>query len=63
MVTHQVARLRQADRILVLDRGRIAQLGTHAELCHIAGPYSELLRMSARDSQELRALAPEERAG
>jgi ABC-type multidrug transport system fused ATPase/permease subunit len=37
--------MQAADRILVLERGRIAQLGSHRELCDVAGPYRDFLRL------------------
>jgi ABC-type multidrug transport system fused ATPase/permease subunit len=52
MVTHQPALLRQADRILVLDRGRIVQSGTHLELSAVSGLYRELLRVHDSASAE-----------
>jgi ATP-binding cassette subfamily B protein len=36
-----------ADRILVLDQGRIEQVGTHAELLAAGGRYSELFELQA----------------
>jgi len=63
MVTHRPALLRRADRIIVLEQGRIAQLGTHSEIAHLPGPYRDLLRLHARDHHELPPLAAEGRAG
>lgn len=42
LISHRVSTLRHADRILVLDGGRIVQDGTHAELVRQPGYYREL---------------------
>jgi len=34
--------VREADQILVLDRGRIRERGTHDELLRVGGLYAEL---------------------
>jgi ATP-binding cassette subfamily B protein len=39
IVANRVSTLRRADRILVLEKGRIVQTGTHNELVRIPGPY------------------------
>ena len=39
LISHRIATLRQADKILVLDQGRIVQTGTHAQLCAEDGLY------------------------
>jgi ABC-type multidrug transport system fused ATPase/permease subunit len=52
LVTHRPALLRQADRILVLERGRIVQAGRHAELCNTPGPYRDALRLHEAESSE-----------
>jgi ATP-binding cassette subfamily B protein len=40
--------VRTADLIIVLDRGRIAESGTHAQLMNNGGAYAELFRLQAR---------------
>ncbi len=51
LISHRVSTLRHADRILVLDGGRIVQDGTHAALAAQPGYYRELdevQRLAAR---------------
>jgi ATP-binding cassette subfamily B protein len=42
LIAHRISALRRADRILVLDRGRIAQMGTHDALMASRGLYQRL---------------------
>ncbi len=42
VVAHRLSTVRRADRILVLDRGRVVERGTHAELLAARGHYSRL---------------------
>lgn len=44
VIAHRLATVRDADQILVVDRGRIVERGTHAELLAAGGLYSELVR-------------------
>jgi ATP-binding cassette subfamily C protein len=44
VVAHRVSTLRQADRIYVLDKGRIAQEGSFAELAETPGVFRQLVR-------------------
>lgn len=47
LITHRLASTRLADRIYVLDHGRLIEEGTHAELLARGGPYATAYRMQA----------------
>jgi ABC-type multidrug transport system fused ATPase/permease subunit len=44
VVAHRLSTIRHADLVLVLDRGRIVERGTHAELLSLRGHYAALHR-------------------
>ena len=49
LISHRITTLSHADSIVVLDRGRVAEMGTHAELVELGGIYSRVCAMQGRD--------------
>ncbi len=45
VIAHRLATVRDADRIVVLDRGTVVEHGTHSELLARGGPYARLCRL------------------
>ena len=58
LISHRVTTLMQADRILVLENGRVAEEGTHAQLIARDGPYRRVCDIQM--NQDDRALLAEE---
>jgi ATP-binding cassette subfamily B protein len=48
-IAHRLSTVRDADQIVVLDRGRVAEIGTHDELVALGGRYAALV---ARDAEQ-----------
>jgi ATP-binding cassette, subfamily B, bacterial len=49
-IAHRLSTVRDADQIVVLDRGRVAEIGTHDELLAAGGRYAALV---SRDADEV----------
>jgi ATP-binding cassette subfamily B protein len=47
LVSHRLSTVRAADRIVLLDGGRIAEQGSHAELMRLDGTYARMFRLQA----------------
>jgi subfamily B ATP-binding cassette protein MsbA len=51
VVAHRLATVRDADRIIFLEGGRVIETGTHAELLAKNGRYAELARLQSADER------------
>lgn len=54
IVSHRVSTARHADRIVVLDEGKIVETGTHAELLEADGFYSDLEKAQSQAGHMIR---------
>jgi ATP-binding cassette subfamily B protein len=50
VIAHRISAVRDADLILVLDRGRVVDRGTHAALVQREGFYSEVYRLQTLEA-------------
>ena len=55
IIAHRLSSVMNADRILVLDEGRLVQLGDHASLAAMDGPYRRLCEIQGALDESIRA--------
>ena len=56
IVAHRLSTLRRADRILVLEQGRLVQQGSHRELMEQPGPYRRAVSIQGLDFESRQIL-------
>ena len=52
MIAHRISTIKNADKILVMDRGRIIEQGTHENLIEKRGTYFELYEKQLLEEEE-----------
>lgn len=57
VIAHRLSTIRKANKIMVLDKGVIKEMGTHNELMHLQGHYFQLHKMQF-EMQEAGSLTP-----
>jgi len=55
MIAHRIQTVMRADNIVVLDKGRIIQQGTHQQLIAEDGVYRRIYQLQAKVEQEMSA--------
>ena len=58
VIAHRLSTIETADRIVVLDKGSIAEIGTHAELLARGGLYASLYQMQAHGVRATKLHSP-----
>ena len=51
LIAHRITTLMHADQIIVMDKGRIAEQGTHEELIEKGGMYAKIYELQMQQSQ------------
>ena len=60
IISHRITTLSQADRIFVIEDGRITQQGTHEQLMQTPGLYSRIFNIQTALEEEFKTQLPGE---
>ncbi|MBA3352860.1 MAG: ATP-binding cassette domain-containing protein, partial [Blastocatellia bacterium] len=59
VIAHRLSTVRKADKIVVMERGRIVETGTHKELLDAGGKYRRLYELQFADEDDVgRTVSP-----
>ena len=53
VIAHRLSTVQRADRIVVLERGRVAEIGRHEDLLAARGIYKRLYQMQFHDEDKI----------
>jgi len=56
VIAHRLSTIKNSDRIVVLHKGQIKEIGTHSELLAIKGIYHRLYQLQYKDQEEVRSI-------
>ncbi|MCA1564934.1 MAG: ABC transporter ATP-binding protein/permease [Acidobacteria bacterium] len=60
VIAHRLSTIRRADSIVVMERGRIIEMGRHEELLKQSGTYKKLYELQFADEEEMETVGSEQ---